>query len=242
MSAWPNQSAESDCKVLETFLNECPKFHRYDGVLTNWGIHPETLRFLYTMLTPEMSTLETGCGYSTVVFSIAGTRHTCITPDAEEATRVQRYCAELGLGKNITFLIGSSDDVLKTHDSIPGELDVIIIDGAHRFPFPILDWHYTANRLKPGGVVAIDDFMMPSVHVLYQFLTMEEEWQLVRALHNTAFFRKLREPDSSGDWQHQKINKAYQPTQRQSMTQLVIDKIMQLRFAKQLRRNFHGRG
>ncbi len=68
-------------------------------------------------------------------------------------------------------------------------------------------------------MVAVDDYTMPSVGILFDFLQMEDEWEKVRIVQNTAFFRKLREPfiDFEDDWQHQKINlefkkKTFDPT------------------------------
>lgn len=196
---------------VERLIKDNPQFHQYEGTVTSWAIHPDTLRFLYSMLTPGTSTLETGCGHSTVIFSIAGTKHTCITNDSGEAERVKKYCEGLGFTKNTTFIIESSDLALPRNELIPSELDIIFIDGAHRFPFPIIDWHYTAPRLKLGGILGVDDFNMASVRILYDFLCVEEEWELVRVVHNTAFFKKLREPNTTGDWQHQKINLAQSP-------------------------------
>ena len=218
--------------LIERLIKDNPQFHKYKGSVTSWAPHPDTLRFLYSLLTPGMSTLETGCGHTTVVFSIADTKHTCITPDQGEAKLVKEYCAKLALKNNITFLIESSDTALPCkvikptglekfykylirwfglgNELIPSELDHILIDGAHRFPFPIIDWHYTAPKLKLGGILSVDDFNMPSVRILYDFLCIEEEWELIEVIHNTAFFRKLREPSTTDDWLHQKINLTYQ--------------------------------
>ncbi len=197
--------------MIERLIQDNPRFHVYKGVPTSWSVHPDTLRFLYQMLKPGMATLETGCGQTTVVFSLAKTRHTCITPSMEETGRIQAYCRNLNLPENVIFISRSSDLALPCGDNIPEELDVVFIDGAHRFPLPIIDWYYTAWKLKAGGIVAVDDYTMPSVGVLFDFLRMEDEWEQLRILENTAFFRKLRDPyiDFEDDWQHQKINLAF---------------------------------
>ncbi len=221
--------------LLERLLKDNPQFHYYKGAFTSWAIHPDTLRFLYSMLTPGMSTLETGCGQTTVVFSIAGTKHICIMPDQEEAERVQKYCAELSLPKNITFIIKSSDIVLPQGEQIPSELDHVFIDGAHGFPAPIIDWHYTARRLKLGGIVSVDDFKMPSVKVLYDFLCVEEEWELITVMHNTAFFRKLGEPKDINDWSGQKINSTFQPGAKDSKRKPLMKKLLPSRLVKILK-------
>ncbi len=195
--------------LLEMLIKDNPQFHYYKGAFTSWAIHPDTLRFLHSLLAPGMSTLETGCGHTTVIFSIVNTKHICITPDPGEAERVQQYCAKLGLAENITFIIETSDKILPQHGLIQSELDFIFIDGAHRFPIPIIDWYYTASKLKPGGIVCVDDFKIPSVKILYDFLSIEEEWELIKIMNNTAFFKKLQEPKNVNDWTSQKINLPY---------------------------------
>ncbi|MBE7443826.1 MAG: class I SAM-dependent methyltransferase [Planctomycetia bacterium] len=221
--------------LLERLLKDNPQFHYYKGVFTSWAVHPDTLRFLYSMLTPGMSTLETGCGHTTVVFSIAGTRHICITPDQGEAERIQQYCAEVGLTKNITFIIKSSDRALPEGELIPSELDYVFIDGAHRFPVPIIDWHYTHHKLKLGGIIGVDDFKIPSVKILYDFLCVEEEWELIKIMRNTAFFKKIREPKYISDWSDQKINFKYQYNPRNSNKKSFISKLIPSRLIKRRR-------
>lgn len=220
--------------LLDKLFKDNPQFHYYKGAFTSWAIHPETLRFLYSILTPGMITLETGCGQTTIVFSIAGTKHICIAPDQGEIERVQQYCAGLGLEKNVTFIMKSSDIVLPRDEQIPLELDHVFIDGAHGFPAPIIDWHYTAHKLKIGGIVSVDDFKMPSVKILYNFLSAEEEWELIRVLHNTAFFRKLKEPKDINDWSGQKINSTFLPGKKDSWGKLFMSKL-KLRLARILK-------
>lgn len=197
-------------QLLERMIQENPRFHLWEGeLISSWSIQTETLRYLHSLLNPGMITLETGCGQSTVVFAIAGTRHISIMPDAGEAKRVRHYCRSLGLRPSLTFMIGSSDIVLPQRNKIPPVLDFVFIDGAHAFPAPILDWHYTAGKLKIGGIMAIDDYKMPSVKLLVDLLCLEDEWELISYVQNTAFFRKLAEPKHLIDWVGQKINKDF---------------------------------
>ena len=133
---------------LETMIKDKPQFHRYQGELTNsWSVQSDTLRYIHSLLAPGMTTLETGCGQTTVVFVIAGAKHTCIMPNLDEAERVKEYCVRLGLKNSPTFIIESSDVALSQSKLVPAELDFVLIDGAHAFPAPILDWYYTAGRL-----------------------------------------------------------------------------------------------
>jgi hypothetical protein len=202
--------SEERSRLLERLIADRPSFHVENGALTNsWSVHPDTLRFIYSLVSPGSTTLETGCGQTTVVFAIAGAHHTSVMPDAEEAERVRTYCAELGVANNLTFVIESSDVALPRGARIPDELDFVLIDGAHAFPGPIIDWHYTARKLKIGGVLGIDDYRMPSVHILHTFLAGEDEWGKVEIVQNTAFFRKLAEPKALVHWNGQNINAAF---------------------------------
>jgi hypothetical protein len=196
--------------LIERLIEEKPAFHSHQGTLTNsWSVHADTLRFIYRLLSPDSVTLETGCGQTTVVFAVAGARHTSVMPDAAEAKRVSDYCAKLGVASDVNFIIQSSDIALPCEARIPATLDVVLIDGAHAFPAPIIDWHYTARRLKIGGTLGIDDYRMPSVRLLHDFLCSEDEWELLRVVQNTSFFQKLQEPKALVHWNGQKINASY---------------------------------
>jgi Methyltransferase domain len=191
-------------------IAERPHFHRWpDGNPANWAVAPEVLRFLGEQLSPGINTLETGAGQTTVVFCIAGTRHVAVTPDTQQAERIRAYLARAGVSCDLTFIHESSDVALPAGIGIPDRLDLVLIDGAHRFPFPMVDWHYSEKRVPVGGIVVIDDFRMPSVRILYDFLQGEDDWTLERAFQTTAFFRRLKKIDYTRDWADQKINKAH---------------------------------
>jgi len=226
--------------MIERLIQDNPEFHEYKGVPTSWSVHPDTLRFLYELLQPGMTTLETGCGQTTVVFSIANATHTCITPNKAEMSRIRAYCHKLNLPENIRFVPESSDAALPCGEDIPLELDMVFIDGAHRFPLPIIDWYYTAPRLKNGGFVAIDDYTMPSVRVLFDFLCMETEWKQVRISENTAFFEKLGDPyiDFEDDWQHQRINLAFKKETFDPKPESLRMKYVPLELMKQILKKF----
>jgi Methyltransferase domain len=196
---------------LERLIRDNPELHVDRGELTSaWSVHSDTLRYIYSLLTPGSITLETGCGQTTIVFAIVAAKHTCIMPDAGEAERVQQYCAQLGLSPKINFIIESSDIALSGGKGIPNYLDFVLIDGAHAFPAPIVDWYYAAPKLQINGLLGVDDYKMPSVKVLYDFLRVEEEeWEFIAIVRNTAFFRKLREQRQLIDWKGQIINATY---------------------------------
>ncbi len=72
-------------------------------------------------------------------------------------------------------------------------LDLVLIDGSHGFPVPLIDWFYTADRLKVGGLLVLDDTQLWSVHILKQFLLLEPEWQIEQDFWpRSAVFRKTK--------------------------------------------------
>jgi SAM-dependent methyltransferase/predicted O-methyltransferase YrrM len=207
--AGPNKPMDT----VEQLIAQRPHFHAWpNGEPANWAVAPDVLRYISQKLVPGMRTLETGAGQTTVVFAMAGTRHTCITPDRDQAARIRAYCAAHGIEDSVTFVHESSDVALAAGGRIPETLDFVLIDGAHRFPFPILDWHYTERRLGIGGIVAVDDYPMPSVKILYDFLMGEDEWELIQRFERTAFFRRTRETVNTLDWLDQKINETARRT------------------------------
>lgn len=195
---------------IDSLIRDNPLFHELaEGEPTSWAVSPKVLRFIDDRVDAGMNTLETGAGHTTVAFAIAGAQHTCITPNKKECRKILDYCARIGLQPRIEFFNRSSDIVLSEPGSFPDDLDFIFIDGAHRFPFPCVDFHYTASRLKTGGILGIDDVSMPSVNILYRFLRGEPEWYQLERIGDTAFFERLRETEVIDDWRGQRINRPH---------------------------------
>jgi precorrin-6B methylase 2 len=194
--------------LISALAAEPGLFHRGTEGEPLWrGITEGPLRALSAGLAPGMRTLETGCGGTTVVFAARGALHTVVTPSADEEQRVRVLCARYGVSLDtVDFRIGSSDEVLVDWSE---PLDVMLIDGAHRFPFAMLDWHYAATHLKPGGRLWLDDIAIPSVYCLFAFLRSEREWRLM-AIHDdkVAEFGKIANPPHSDtlDWELQRYN------------------------------------
>jgi hypothetical protein len=202
--------------LVDRLLAERPAFHAWpDGAPADWSVAGEVLRYLAALVRPGMNTLETGAGQTTAAFALAGAHHVCITPDATQAQKITDYLAQLGAAPSLQFIHRSSDEALPSGEGIPDRLDVVLIDGAHRFPFPMLDWHYTQGRVPVGGHMIVDDYPMPSVRMLYDFLAGEDEWELVKAFQVTAVFRRVKETVAVWDWADQRINEPHLEMVRQ---------------------------
>jgi methyltransferase family protein len=172
----------------------------HDRGTAYFGLEWAALRWLERSVTADMTTLETGCGASTIVFAAAGARHLAISPDPEEHSRVREYCAGHGIGSDRLRFLAEPSDVALLRSWRPEPLDLVLIDGAHGFPFPALDWYLTATHLRAGGLVVLDDAYLPSVHVVVRFLRASSSWRQERPIgYRTVAFRKVS-AELSYDW------------------------------------------
>lgn len=192
-------------EALSSLMADKPRFHDdAQGQPISWNANINLLRFLDSYLQPGMHTLETGSGYSTVLFIERQCIHTAVTPVASEIERITAYCKEKRISLNRAEFI-AKDSV----DHLPfmrdKELDVLFIDGAHRFPFPIVDWFYGSKLLKKGGIVILDDTDIITCFILQKFLEQDTHWEQVMVEEESRFavFRKLAGHDYPGDWPNQ---------------------------------------
>lgn len=205
-------------RIVEELCSARPKLHGVDDAMpSGLGLRNDVLRHLGGSLRTGMRTLETGCGYSTVLFAAAGCRHTAISPSPEEHARIARFCADQGISvAHVAFVAASSLDVLPTMKRDP--LDVVLIDGLHAFPAPFIDWYYTAERIVTCGLLVVDDTNIRTGRILRDFLVQEKgRWALRAEMKRTSFFEKLVPRVIDGiDWPMQPYcaTKIASPTRR----------------------------
>ena len=172
--------------------------HQNHGVSKGFG------RYLLDAVQPNMRTLETGAGISTLIFAMGGSQHIAVAPWNDEMDEFRKYGAALGIDTSrIEFVASPSEKYLPTMTT--AELDIVFIDGKHAFPWPVLDWYYTADRLKVGGLMMIDDTQIRSVGMLSEFLKSDSpRWQFVEtAGERTDVFRKLAPSVHDVAWHEQ---------------------------------------
>jgi hypothetical protein len=142
------------------------------------GLAWAALAWLEDNVRPGMRTLETGSGASTVMFAAKGATHVAISPSAEEHERIARYCEQEGIPLDRVRFIAESSHTALAETWEPEPLDIVLIDGAHSFPFPIVDWN-----------------------LLARFLRVSPSWELETVLgHRTPCFRKLNEQYLTFEW------------------------------------------
>jgi predicted O-methyltransferase YrrM len=165
-----------------------------------YGILPVFARELYRHLKPGMKSLETGSGVSTLVFALSQTWHTAVTPEADEARALQQYAKAAGIAMSrVTFAVAPSEQFLPTCDL--SDLDVVLLDGKHAFPWPAIDWFYAADRLKSGGLMILDDTQLNSVRVVSDFMDADPHWRFEGNLcGRTSIYRKIAGPVHDVAW------------------------------------------
>lgn len=170
-----------------------------------WGLAWAALEWLEENVQPGMATLETGSGSSTLVFAARGAEHEAITPDAAEEERFRAECERRGISsERVRFHIGSSHVVLPRLQ--PRALDLVLLDGAHGFPYPILDWWYVAPHVRVDGIVLLDDAYMPPVRVLVDALREQAAWEVAAGIgQRTVAVRKLSNELPPFDWAGERL-------------------------------------
>jgi hypothetical protein len=170
-----------------------------------WGLAWPALEWLERNVEEGMQTIETGAGSSTILFAAKGADHVAVTPDADEEERIRHECARRGISsERVRFLVGPSHEVLPALE--PRPLDVVLVDGAHGFPYPVLDWWFLAPHLKVGGRMLIDDAYMPPVGALVDSLRAQPQWEIAETVgYRTVVVRKVAEGLPHFDWGGERV-------------------------------------
>ena len=198
---------------------EPPSLHATGAVCG--GLHWAALEWLEQTVQPGWGTLETGAGLSTLVFASRGAVHDAITPSQDEADRIVAEAERRGISLDgVRFRIASSHEELPRWE--PRPLNLVLLDGAHGFPYPILDWWHIAPHLKTGGFLVLDDAYMSAVARLVEFLRSRPSWQLEGAVgYRTVIVRKLADElppfDSLGEEGIGHVSFAYLPPHRRAV-------------------------
>lgn len=188
-------------KIFDKLLSDAPTLHGVDGG-NQWSLAPDIMRWLFDHVKDGDHTLETGCGYSTLVFAMKGAYHTVISPVSEEHERIKAWGEANGIDfSRVTFIAQKSEDVLPQWQ---GRLDIVLIDGWHAFPAPFIDWFFTCQKLAVGGRMIVDDTQIRACRILRDFLSAEAgRWELEQRFERTDVFRKISETVFAGDWNSQ---------------------------------------
>ena len=191
--------------VVRLLCKEKPNLHGDTGS-HQWGLAPKVLEWIATHARHGTATIETGCGYSTLVFAAAGCQHTVISPSPREHQRIRDWGQQHGVDlSHVTFIMDRSETVLPTLETPP--LSIALIDGWHGFPGPYLDWFFMSRLMAVGGYVLVDDVHIRACEILRDFLQTERgRWESCGQIYRTAIFKKCTDALFPGDWNTQPFN------------------------------------
>jgi hypothetical protein len=206
-------------ELVEKLLADPPVVHPMqqtaDPELGVWSTDADCYRFIAERCSAGSRTLETGSGLSTTLFAALGTRHHCVTPGTEERDRIVAYCRSHGYPTDdLVFDLGSSHTELPRLQQELDGLDLVLVDGGHGFPLPIIDWFYAAPLLVPGGILVVDDLMLPAVKVLRSFLDPDPRWERIAGSDKWGAYRRLDDGDLVEDWFEQPFFEVHDWTAR----------------------------
>ncbi len=200
-------SKEMRRSLVEQVLADPPQVHALDGESASdrlgiWRTADSCYQLLRAEVGPGSRTLETGLGLSTALFAALGAEHVCVVSRPQEAERLAAYCELKGLPtENLRFEIGFSDEILPS--LALGPLDLVLIDGGHGFPVPVIDWHYGARTLRVGGMLVLDDVTLPAVYDLRRILDRDPRWSREHLTDKWAAYRKTGAAEAVEDWWEQ---------------------------------------
>ena len=164
-----------------------------------WSTDADCYELIAARVGPGSRTIETGCGISTAVFASRGAHHICVTPFASEADATRGWCERNDISTdNLTFLIGSSVDVLPTLE--PTAYDLVLIDGEHHHPTPTIDWYYTARGLQRGAVVVVDDVQLPAPRLVADYMAGLSPFRTLARTAKWAALELSTEPPPATEW------------------------------------------
>ena len=198
--------------VQDIVASGIDKEEGFPHAFPNWS-----LARLEQLLPKSMAhTAETGCGKSTILFSRLSQRHTVFCLDDRN---IGKSSVNLFQSSQVTnqdaleLVFGPSQVTLPTWVAGPGakaELDCVLIDGPHGFPFAELEYYYFYPRLKKGGFLIVDDLHIPTVSQLADFIAEDAMFELVEVVGATAVFRRTQAKtfNPTGDgWYNQDYNR-----------------------------------
>jgi len=165
----------------------------------NFAVTPGVLSWIADHLSREMITLETGAGYTTVIFAALGKHHYCYTLSQLEVDKIRTYLQKIGVSNDkLTAVVGPTDQTLP---SLQTQLDFAYIDGCHGYPFPALDWHYIDKHLKVGGTIGMDNAELRPVREHCEFLEENGTYRLSGVVSESAFARfYTKVTDQACEW------------------------------------------
>jgi predicted O-methyltransferase YrrM len=155
-------------------------------------------------------TIEVGLGYAVSTLHMCegllvngdpGAQHVAIDP--HQATRFAgcglQFLEEAGIVDMVEVVAEESQLALPRLVSEGRSFDLAFVDGNHRFDGVFLDLVYLGRLVRPGGVVFVDDFDLPSIARAVSYCVTNLGWTLEDSardeFHEWAVLRTSQRPD-----------------------------------------------
>jgi predicted O-methyltransferase YrrM len=168
--------ARSDGRVHRLFPVAVPATE--GQALREWVKHESAVR-----------TIEIGLGYGiAALFACEGllanddvtARHVVVDPN--QATRFGdcglQFLDEAGVTGLVEYHPEGSETALPRFLSEGRNFDLAFVDGNHRFDGVFVDLVYLGRLVRPGGVVFVDDYQLPSTRRAVSFFTTNLGWKI----------------------------------------------------------------
>jgi FkbM family methyltransferase len=158
-----------------------------------------------------LTTIETGCGASTIVFANYAAHHTvyCYDDRDSEASSVSYAQNFPGFrADTVRWIFGPTQRTIFAQPP-QEQVDIVLLDGPHGYPFPQLEYFVFYAWLRPGGILIVDDIQIPTINELYRFLLQDDSFRCHSVTNTTAYFERTNctSFDMAGDgWWLQRYN------------------------------------
>jgi hypothetical protein len=155
--------------------------------------------------------VETGSGKTTLLLSHLSKHHVVFAVDAGRSISQVRESALFNAATTV-FVEGPTQRTLARHE-FHHPHQIVLIDGPHGYPFPDLEYFYLYPTLAPGGLLLIDDLLIPSIGRMFEILKADEMFRLLEVVDgNTGVLQRTEAPlihPESDSWWLQGYNRPY---------------------------------
>ncbi len=154
----------------------------------------------------DITSLETGCGKSTIMFSNLSKRHFVFAYD--DRNMPESSVGMVQLDKDfrpgvVEFVYGPTQKTLPTYAFPAGTMfDVILLDGPHGYPFPDLEYALLYPLLKQGGILIVDDVHIPSIGHMFDTLREDRMYDEIGVFATTGVLRRTFADGVPADGDH----------------------------------------
>ena len=128
-------------------------------------------------------TLEVGfgLGFSAAALLHAGVRdHTTIEIAPERLPLAEANARKaIQPGQRLRILLGPSPVRLAQLQETREEVDLMLVDGGHRFDDAFVDAHFARSLVRPGGLLVLDDMQMNAIQTVQRWIetNLPHVWQ-----------------------------------------------------------------